>query len=172
MIELIPCALRSRVREVRRRRAVNVRVEDGCVPQAELPGREARVRLLHGAHSARDDRVRGLLHVPERSELREQVLEVPADARVLVRPDERDVRIRVHARELAGELGDDRAPHAGVAHGDVCVWLVGRGCMREVEGVPALMKTILLLGAEASATMKARLRWRMCSPVSVWPREA
>ena len=77
------------------------------------------MRALDGKHRARDDRVGGLLDVPERGDLGEEVLEVAADAGVLVRADERDVRVRVHAWIERGELRDDRAPDAGVAHGDV-----------------------------------------------------
>lgn len=79
------------------------------------------MRSLDGQDRACDDSVCALLHVPKGCDLWEEVLEVPADTGVLVRPDEGDVLVRKNARVLFGKRGYDGSAHASVTHADVGV---------------------------------------------------
>lgn len=80
----------------------------------------------------------------------EEVLEVPADTGVLVRPDKRDVLVREDARVLFGKRGNDGSAHAGVAHAYVGVdedegvggGEVGRGGCRGDDESPAALSHV------------------------------
>ncbi|CAK5273426.1 unnamed protein product [Mycena citricolor] len=112
---------RRRIRQIRSGAAIDVPADDRRVPQAQRPRRQRVVRAHDGQDDARDDRVVALLHEPERGQLREEVLEVPADPGVLVRARDRDVLRRVEPAIARLQLREDRAPDARVAHGDVRV---------------------------------------------------
>lgn len=108
------------------------------------------MRSLYSQDRARDDSVCALLHVPEGRDLWEEVLEVPADTGVLVRPDEGDILVRKNARVLFGKRGYDGSAHASVAHADIGVdedegvggGEVGRGGCRGDDECPAALSHV------------------------------
>ena len=95
LVMLIAGTLGGRVRKIRERRPVDVPVQYRRVADTELAWRKAVVCALDREDCTGDDRICALLDVPERSNLREKVLKVPAYAAVLVRRDERDVVVVV-----------------------------------------------------------------------------
>lgn len=88
-------------------------------PSESLPGRKTGVGTVHGAYGSLDDRIGGFLDVTERSELREQILEIPTDAGMLVGSDESDVGVVVQTGIFCGDGADNGATDAGVAHSDI-----------------------------------------------------
>lgn len=119
LVILVLRPLLFRVRKICTRRPVDVRIQNRRVPYAQLAWSQIVVCPLDGENGPCDDRVGRLLDVPEGSELREQVFQVPAYAAVLVRRRKRDVLVGVQAGELRGELRHDGAADACVAHSDV-----------------------------------------------------
>lgn len=119
LVILVQRPFGGRIRKVCSGRTIDIRVQDSRIADTQRPRREACVGTLHGEDSPCNDGVCRLWDISERRDLGKQVFKVSSDARVLVGPDESDVGVCVDARELGGEVCDNRTANPRVSHGNI-----------------------------------------------------